>query len=210
MKGFVWMIVACLGFSLLACSETEEYNEFADRWPERNAAYIDSIAAVARASQGDEVGEWLVVRSYRLKDDDNALGTVNNQDYVYAKRLRKSESTESPLYTDSVFVAFKGWLIPTVSYPEGAVFQPATYYGELTDEETLRTLVPSKGIVSQYVVGFTSILQYMHPGEILRVYIPQNLAYGSEDNETGSVTIPAYSTLVFDLYLQRFKKLEDW
>jgi FKBP-type peptidyl-prolyl cis-trans isomerase FklB len=51
---------------------------------------------------------------------------------------------------------------------------------------------------TNYVVdGFSTALQNMHIGDRWLVYIPYTLGYGTTD----SGTIPAYSTLVFDITL---------
>jgi FKBP-type peptidyl-prolyl cis-trans isomerase FklB len=44
----------------------------------------------------------------------------------------------------------------------------------------------------------------MHVGDRWRVRIPYTLAYGESANTSGSVTIPAYSNLVFEIALYDF------
>lgn len=51
------------------------------------------------------------------------------------------------------------------------------------------------------ILGWTIALQTMKVGEKCVVWIPQRLGYGSVDKKdsAGNVTIPAYSTLVFEI-----------
>ena len=59
------------------------------------------------------------------------------------------------------------------------------------------------------VDGFTTALMSMHRGDHWTVYIPHQLGYGT----SASGTVPAYSTLIFDLRLVDFShpgtKLKD-
>lgn len=193
MKKIFWIFAAVLGFAFVACSEDKIVGEFEGNWKERNEAYIDSIAAVAKANQGSQVGQWQVLQSYHL-----SAGYVsnNNQEYVFAKVLQKGEGKDTPLYTDSVTVNYRGKLIPTVSYPTGYVFDQ-NYYGEELNPDIM---VPSGFYVDGVVDGWRTALQYMHEGDIWQLYVPQKMGYGAEGS--GS-TIPGYSTLIFNVYLRK-------
>ena len=72
--------------------------------------------------------------------------------------------------------------------------------------------VPSQFLVNGVITGWTTALQYMHPGDVWRIYIPYSLAYGESGNSSGSVTIPGYSTLIFDVELYAFKRTgsKEW
>ena len=67
-------------------------------------------------------------------------------------------------------------------------------------------------LVNGVITGWTTALQYMHPGDVWRIYIPYSLAYGESGNSSGSVTIPGYSTLIFDVELYAFKRTgsKEW
>ena len=210
MRKIFWILFAAFSFSFVACSEETEVGEFEGNWEERNAAYIDSIATVARANQGEVSGKWRVLPSFHLND----YSSSDNQEYAFAKILQVGQGTESPLYTDSVSVSYRGRLIPTVSYPEGYMFDQ-NYYGDLVtinkdgtislDEENARIMVPSTFTVNGVVEGWSTALMKMHVGDIWRLYIPQSMAYGSS---TSNSSIPAYSTLVFDVYLREINPKE--
>ena len=74
----------------------------------------------------------------------------------------------------------------------------------------LRTTDVSNLAVKGYVDGFATALQHMHIGDQWRIYIPHQLGYGT----TAKSSIPAYSTLIFDLVLIDFvsgsDKMEPW
>jgi len=167
--------------AVVSCSEQEdvEADEYAN-WRQRNEEYLSTVAA----------------RCQRLKSyskDPATEGAID--DYVYYEVLEQGDGTDSPYYTDSVRISYRGRLIPTVSYPEGYVFDQ-TYSGTF-DWRTTSTAVSK---VSGYVEGFATALLYMHRGDRWRLYIPQRMGYGTTE-KTG---IPAYSTLVFDVALIDF------
>ena len=166
---------------LLSCSESEDEvtNEYAN-WQTRNEAYITDIAKKCQ-------------RVKVFTKDQQAEGPVS--DYVYYEVLEQGEGGESPYYSDTVRISYRGRLIPTTSYPEGFVFDQ-TYTGQFS----WQTTGVSTSLTNGFVDGFTTILQHMHRGDRWRVYIPYQLGY----NTTKKDNIPAYSTLIYDLALIDF------
>jgi len=166
---------------LLSCSESEDEvtNEYAN-WQTRNEAYI---ADIAKKCQRVKV----------FTKDQQAEGPVS--DYVYYEVLEQGEGGESPYYSDTVRISYRGRLIPTTSYPEGFVFDQ-TYTGQFS----WQTTGVSTSLTTGFVDGFTTILQHMHRGDRWRVYIPYQLGY----NTTKKDNIPVYSTLIFDIALIDF------
>lgn len=181
-------------FGLVSCDETEEVGEYAN-WTVRNSEYIDSIANVARAN---ESGDWRVYLAYGINDTLQ----WDNQYYVYCKVLRKGDGTESPSYSDTVLVNYRGRLIPSKTYPEGAIFDES-YLGQLDPAVN----VPQKLNLSGCVRGWTTAMLHMVKGETIstgdvwRIYIPATLGYEDRQNVSG---IPPYSTLIYDLNLVNF------
>jgi len=137
MKKIFWIFAVLLGFAFTACSEESEVGEFDNNWQKRNENYIDSVATIARANQGSAVNQWKVIQSFHLS---SGYVSTDNQDYVFAQIKEVGTGSTTPLYTDSVSVNYRGRLIPTVSYPEGIVFDQ-NYYGELTDTENKKIMV---------------------------------------------------------------------
>ena len=188
----LFLFVALMG--LVSCDETEEAGEY-DNWAVRNVAFIDSIATVARAN---ESGDWTVFLAYGMNDTLQ----WDNQYYVYCNVLRRGDGTESPAYSDTVLVNYRGRLIPSKTYPEGNIFDES-YLGKLDPEVN----VPQKLNLSGCVRGWTTAMMHMVKGEtratgdVWRIYVPATLGY---EGRTGVSGIPAYSTLVFDLNLVDF------
>lgn len=195
------LFVAILGGLFVSCEETAEIDEYAN-WKERNIEFIDSIAKVAEANAD---GKWLKLLSFKLNDTDinGEPGVYSNENYVYCHIMERGEEqlplpsigTEHPLFTDTVSVNYRGHLIPTLSYPEGKVFDQS-YKGELNPA----TNVPAKFNVGGVIVGWSTALQYMTKGDRWTVYIPAELGYDSRKQ----TDIPAYSALVFDINLVDF------
>ena len=173
-----------------SCDETEEVNKYAD-WRNRNEAFIDSLKRVYDAKTDPEL---IQIIPYAEKNYP-----------IYAKKLKTVTSGETPLYTDSVYTYYRGMLI------NEAVFGAATtphYYTKLYQsldvfdknfegEEPNAFESPTKFFVNGVVAGWREVLQRMKVGERWEVYIPWQQGYGS----SVSGTIPAYSTLIFDVNL---------
>ena len=173
-----------------SCDETEEVNKYAD-WRNRNEAFIDSLKSVYDAKTDPEL---IQIIPYAEKNYP-----------IYAKKLKTVTSGETPLYTDSVYTYYRGMLI------NEAVFGAATtprYYTKLYQsldvfdknfegEEPNAFESPTKFFVNGVVAGWREVLQRMKVGERWEVYIPWQQGYGS----SVSGTIPAYSTLIFDVNL---------
>ena len=190
----LFLFVALMG--LVSCDETEEVGEY-DNWTARNVAFIDSIATVARANVS---GDWKVF----LVDGVNDTLQWDNQYYVYCNVIRSSDGVETPGYSDTVLVNYRGRLIPSKTYPEGNIFDES-YLGKLDPEVN----VPQKMNVAGLSIlrGWTTAVSHMRKGatratgDVWRVYIPSTLGYEGSTSVSG---VPAYSTLIFDLTLVDF------
>lgn len=197
-KSILWLIgLLCVAsLSIVSCSETDGVEDPYANWKERNQHYIDSIAAVAEANLGDGVGQWKIVRSYKLPPLGlDEKGKVN--DNVYCKILKVGDGMESPLFTDTASVNYRGWLINKVVFDQ-------SYQGELDPDVTS----PQEFVVGGVITGWSTALTKGHGnmkvGDRWEVYIPYQLAYG----ESGSGDIPGYSTLIFDVNLVDVLKLK--
>lgn len=188
----LFSLLAAMLLVFASCEEVDEVPEF-NNWQARNTQYIDSIADVARSGEG----EWKVFLATGLDESKE----WDNQYYVYCNVIQAGNGTESPTYTDTVSVNYKGRLIPSKTYPQGYIFD-SSYDGELEPEFD----VPVKLKLSGTVPGFSTALQHMvagttnSNGDIWRIYIPYALGYAA--NATSG--IPAYSTLIFDVNLVSF------
>jgi FKBP-type peptidyl-prolyl cis-trans isomerase len=91
---------------------------------------------------------------------------------------------EKPVASSKVTTHYRGTLL------NGEEFDSSYKRGE-----------PISFSLGQVIPGWTEGLQLMNKGAKYRLFIPQNLAYGARN--AGS--IPAYSTLIFDIELIDFK-----
>lgn len=177
----------------VSCSEEEAEASEYDNWQARNEVYFATLADSLRGNPS----QWQHIKSYAFDD----AAEVSSTDYIYAKVIEKGAGTECPAFTDSVRVIYMGRLIPSATWPEGKVFSTT-----VKDNFSAATAYTTKGVVSNFVEGFTTALQHMHCGDHWRIFIPCELGYGDTAQENnGVVTIPAYSVLIFDLQLVDFR-----
>ena len=174
-------------FGLTSCEETTDVGEF-DNWQSRNTQFIDSIAGVARANT---YGDWKVI----LADGLDPMKQWGNDCYVYCQVIEEGSGTEHPLFTDSVIVNYSGRLMPSATYPDGFLFD-SSYSGDFNPSFNVPVGMPLSGTVP----GFCTAVQNMVDGDRWKVYIPYQLGYG----EKVSASIPACSTLIFDINLVSF------
>ena len=194
---WILMLLFMVG-AVVSCSESDEVvDEEFDNWQVRNEAYFATLED--SLSRGGSA--WKKIKTF-TKDE---LMLTANTDYIYIKVLEQGTGTTSPLYTDSVRVSYLGRLIPTVSYPQGYVFDK-TYEGSYNRSTT--GIVDN--VVSNFRDGFATALQHMHQGDRWRVFIPYQLGYGTSDY----LSIPAYSVMIFDVALIDFvsgsESLKPW
>lgn len=180
------LILALLSpLMMTSCSENDDTVEEFPDWKERNEAYFNEIYERARNNAD---GSWKLFLNYSLQDTI----PTSNDDYIAVQVIEEGTGSGCPMYTDSVLVNYRGRLIPSTSYADGYVFDQS-YEGEYNPA----TAMPAQFYVGGVIDGFTTALMQMHIGDVWRVYIPYNLGYG----ETGSSSIPGYSTLIFDIAL---------
>lgn len=179
--------------SFVACTENDgEVDKYAD-WGIRNQEYLDSIAQVAKANYGTEVGQWQYFHTYKF--DGPITGDINNA-YVFCKILQKGEGA-TPLYSDSVMMNYRGMLI------NGEVFDQS-YLGEFSTDFAVPVKFTVRDGANYLISGWTTALMNMKEGDRWLVYIPFNMGYGSAEQ----TNIPAYSTLIFDMHLSQVRPLK--
>ena len=191
-KSILWVIglLFSVSFAVTSCEETDGVVDPYFNWRERNELYIDSIARVAEANLGNEVGQWKKVHTYKFVPPINDLNPDVN-DYVYCRVIKKGTGTVKPLYTDTVTTHYRGQLIPL--YDGQKVVFDQSFQGDLKEDVAIPVGFPVSGVIE----GWTSVLQQMVEGDRWEVHIPWQLSYG----KYGSSDIPGYSALVFDMQL---------
>ena len=195
-KSIFWLMGLLFSVSLAvtSCEETDGVVDPYFNWQERNELYIDSIARVANANLGNEVGQWKAVHTYKFNPPINDLNP-DVRDYVYCRILEKGTGTVKPLYSDSVAAHYRGQLIPL--YDGQKVVFDQSFQGELKEDLAVPVTFGVWDGVGGVIEGWSSVLQQMVEGDRWEVHIPYQLGYGIY----GRDEIPGYSALVFDMQL---------
>jgi FKBP-type peptidyl-prolyl cis-trans isomerase FklB len=195
-NSLLWLMGLFFTLSFISsCEETDGVIDPYTDWEERNQHYIDSIASVAKANQGNAVGQWKIIHTYKYPQQGLVMGDVN--EYVYCKVLEVGDGA-TPMFTDTVAANYCGKLIPL--YNGSVVTFDQSYQGELNSD----VATPSTFAVSGVITGWTTALQEMKEGDRWELYVPSDLGYG----DYGKNEIPGFSTLIFDLDLVEVKKLK--
>lgn len=200
-----------------ACSEKDDTWNPYDNWAERNAAWYAQVADSARTAilkaqqlygqQWQDHCQWRMLQSTTIAPD--VQGPVT--DSICLKYINRSASGDTPLWSDTVRINYRGFLMPTTDRVEGELKEVVkvfdqSFYGQYDPA----TAYPSTMLVSSTVPGFATALQHMRVGDEVMVYIPQQLAYGS----SSSGSVPAYSALRFHLALMELfhvdEKVTEW
>ena len=191
-----------LAFAFTSCSESDDSEEEYTDWQSTNETYFDNLFMQTKMKVDAGDTSWKIYKNWTL---DSGEVAKHSYDHIVVRVIKSGNSDVSPLYNDSVRVHYSGRLLPSKSYPTGYVFDKS-YTGDFN----IATAVPAKFVVNGTAEGFATALQHMHLGDHWEIYIPYQLGYGEEANNT----IPAYSTLVFDVRLvgiYRYgTKVPDW
>ena len=148
----------------------------------------EEMQALAQASKDEELK---VQYADNVKEGETFLAENGKKEGVVTLpsglqyEIIKEGKGETPTESSQVKVHYHGTLI------DGTVFDSSVDRGE-----------PTQFGVTQVIAGWTEALQLMPVGSKWKLYIPQDLAYGSRD--TG--TIKPFSTLIFDVELLEIVK----
>lgn len=174
--------------AFVACEEVEEAGKY-DNWVPRNEAFIDSIkgktgdniVASLEDAEKMEVGTLYAISVPTSGTGVN--GTLRPQ-YVYCKKLWKTDSGAYPLFTEKVSVFYRGTFITGEEFDGnfdgfGATDREIPLplsdpLSENSPESKWPTAFnsPSEFVVSKVIAGWTWALQYMRVGERWMLYIP--------------------------------------
>jgi peptidylprolyl isomerase/FKBP-type peptidyl-prolyl cis-trans isomerase FklB len=120
--------------------------------------------------------------------------SLSNMGHIYYKVIKKGTGSKPVYYTSRVKAYYTGSLI------DGTIFDRAEYPDHL----------PGEFAVNQVIDGWKTALQYMREGDRWEIWIPQELGYGTAAQETnGVVSIPAYSTLKFEIEVVKVFGIEE-
>lgn len=206
--------ICCLTLFMTSCKESDDTFDPYSNWQQRNEDYFLSVCDTARSainSAKTQYGNaWEQHCSWRMYKnamlDATTAGKTTDSICVYIEK--SGTGSGCPLWTDSVRVNYRGWLMQTKD-ENGATLQTVfdqSFYGTFNEA----TASPSKLSPSGVVYGFGTALMRMHIGDRWRIYIPNELGYSS----TASSTVPAYSTLIFFVNLKAYYRpgtvVPDW
>lgn len=208
---YIWTFVLALCAFVACKDEDDTYDPYAN-WPARNAEYFAQIAteardsiALAKAQYGDQWEShcnWRMFKS--TTKSPNALGAMTDSICVYIEQ--RGTGRGCPTWSDTVRVNYRGYLMPTQNVVNGEWREERTVFSQsFIGEMNTQIIVPTQMAVSSAVAGFATALQYMHVGDVWWVYIPSELAYGSQS----SSSVLPYSTLTFYLNLADYHKPGD-
>ena len=182
-----------------SCKEQDDTTNEFENWQEKNEAYFEQNYQEYAMQYGN--------KRIILNNSVPTQGSYvpEHTDYILIEVLETGTGTAKPYYNDSVDIHYEGRLIPSPSYADGYPFDKS-YTGVYDPDVTLPCrFTSSSGTLyaprpADFIQGFSTALQHMHKGDRWRVTIPYQLGYGS----TAQTTIPAYSTLIFDIRLADF------
>ncbi len=136
--------------------------------------------AEAKSAEARKGGEDFLAKN---KSESGVVTTPSGLQY----RTNVEGSGVNPDENDEVTVHYEGKLI------DGTIFDSSIKRGE-----------PATFGLNQVIPGWTEGLQLMKEGGKTTFFIPQQLAYGQQDMGT----IPAYSTLIFEVELIKVNKVD--
>lgn len=209
---------------LTSCKDSDNAPDPYYDWQNRNAAWFAEVYDAARAAISEAKAQypnsnewehhcnWRLYKTLLKSQDTEGAAT----DYIVCKINKRGEDSKkegdedlwSAAYTDSVCLYYRAWIMDE-NYPASktnmTVFSQS-YYGEFNEMNAAPIAMP----VISTVEGFMTAVQYMVKGDNWDVYIPQQLAY----KESASDYIPAYSTLLYRIQIERVHKsgtgLSEW
>ena len=150
----------------------------------------DKMKSVKEASLLERFGENKAAGEKFLEENKAKEGVVTTESGLQYKVITEGKG-QVPTSTDRVKVHYKGTLI------DGTEFD-SSYSRKDKDGNPQ----PSTFRANLVIKGGTEALTMMPIGSKWELYIPQELAYGSQD--TG--TIPPFSTLIFEVELLSIEK----
>jgi FKBP-type peptidyl-prolyl cis-trans isomerase FklB len=170
---------ATLLLGLIATCITSCSDDDDEEWRDNNLAFFDSLAD---------------------KSDLSVIGdSINGYPQIYYKVMTEGTGA-TPIIGNQVTVYYAGWLWnDTISYDDDLRFDDKRDRYNAFDYNIKGYEFTVGGSV---IDGWNLAIQSMKVGSRWRVFIPYYLAYGS----SGSSSIPAYSTLIFDIYLKEISE----
>ncbi|ULB34024.1 MULTISPECIES: FKBP-type peptidyl-prolyl cis-trans isomerase [Proteiniphilum] len=167
-------IILSAAILFTSCDKTETFD---DKWKLDNEAQFALITNDARYKK---------------------INSQSGKGFIMQKEIESGDGA-TPYFTDRVEVLYTGWYkrdwskSDTYKDDKGNII----YNKVIFDSTANRNNIPSKFQIKELVDGFSTALQHMKVGDKWEIWIPWYMGYG----EISSGTIPAYTTLVFEIEL---------
>jgi len=180
--------------------------------------YIISICLVSSLFFSCKDDDDKIDYAWKNANEEAFNALANNSDYqkaeiaqgpgyIYYKVLEPATVNDPdsiPKYTSVVRVLYKGRLIDNDGGGNGEVFDDSSYTPFIFKIDGSNFYLNGGAVQGTPVIaGWQIALQNMKEGEKWEVWIPWNLGYGAAK----SGRIPGYSTLVFDIKLDKVLQL---
>lgn len=168
---------------ILVASCDDDTETFDDQWKIDNEAQFAKITADSEYTR---------------------INTTSTSGYIMYKEIEAGDG-EIPYFTDKVRVLYTGWFKRDWSLPDtypndkGETITNKYIFDSTENRNNIPSTFAINPQVSYIIEGFSTALQHMQVGDKWEIWIPWKLAYGSSGNSSG--TIPAYTTLVFEIEL---------
>lgn len=198
-KIFYLIVLLFMTLTMASCSENDNTVEEYPNWKAKNEVYFNTLYATTQQKIASGDTSWKIIPNFSLQLPEKNI-TLKPENNIIVEVLKEGKGSGCPIYTDNVRCHYMGRLLPSTSYADGLVFDKS-YYGTF-NEATANpaTFTINGGLVD----GFATAMQNMHIGDKWRVYIPYQLGYGKK----GAKTIPAYSTLIFEIILVSYYRAD--
>lgn len=150
------------------------------------------LAVVFTGCKQDNWLDWKAQNELWLIENGKRDGVITTSTGLQYEVVTSGPSTGYDLRPDDAKIV-------TISY-SGHLINGCYFEGSKTSKVTTATYL------SGYIEGFIEGLKRMKQFDTYRLYIPYELGYGSTGNsvaEGNSSYIPPYSTLIFEVTLQR-------
>lgn len=163
-------------FAFILFSSCNEAETFDDRWK------LDNEAQFAKISSDSEYTK---------------LNSLSGKGFIMYKVNESGDGERAPFFTEEVKIRYTGWYKHDWSRPDIDKDNQGNVIKNKVEFDTTAKNNTRNFEVKDLVDGFSTALQHMKKGDKWEVWIPWKLGYG----EIGSGSIPAYTTLVFEIEL---------
>jgi len=154
--------------------------------------------------EDDHLNTWMLnnqqaFNTVKSNPEYKELKSSGNEGSIYYRVLASGTGKDSIYYTSTVSCYYKGWFI--ADYPYYSITKNQVFDKRLFDDGAPYALTVGVSTTSSVIGGWRTVLQHMVVGDRWEVWVPYQLGYGREATKDsyGSVAIPGYSTLVFEI-----------